>query len=306
MSGKVPGTIPDNWTVCGVLRWRSGLVSLGEVLGRVSTLRQMDTRAYVGLASTNSRLRWELRIEPKHCSGLGTLFGGVGLGAAAIAAAEVAERPLVWATGQFVAQAVPDELLSMDVQVLAEGRKSTQIRVRCHVEDREILGVYASLGQRDVEETHQFVQMPEVPSPLDCPERNRLSGSRSALADVEQRLAIGVDEHDPDNPVPDGRSALWFKTPPGLEVDAGFLSIVGDFVPWGTRQAMRTFVSSSSLDNTIRVARPVPTDWVLADTRIASVHNGYAHGDVHLWAQDGTLMATASQTAQLRESEPKR
>jgi acyl-CoA thioesterase-2 len=261
----------------------------------------MDTREYVGLEPTNSSLRWELRIEPKHCSGHGTLFGGVGLGAAAIAAAEVAERPLVWATGQFVAQAVPGELLSMDVQVLAEGRKSTQIRVRCHVEDREILGVYASLGQRDVPETHQFVEMPIVPDPLNCPLRNRLGGSRSALADVEQRLAIGSDQYDAENPVPDGRSALWFKTPRDLEVDTGFLAIVGDFVPWGARQAMQTYVGSTSLDNTIRVARPVPTEWVLADTRITSVHNGYAHGDVHLWSQDGTLMATASQTAQLRE-----
>ena len=265
----------------------------------------MDTRAYVGVAPTNSRLRWELRIEPKHCSGFGTLFGGVGLGAAAIAAAEVADRPLVWATGQFVDQAKPGELLSMDVQLLAEGRKSTQIRVRCHVEDREILGVYASLGQREIPETHQFVVMPEVAAPLECPLRNRLSGSRSALADVEQRLAIGSDEHDPETPVADGRSALWFKTPADLVVDTGFLSIVGDFVPWGTRQAMRTHVSSSSLDNTIRVARPVQTEWVLADTRITSVHNGYAHGDVHLWAQDGTLMATASQTAQLREFRPR-
>ena len=56
----------------------------------------------------------------------------------------------------------------------------------------------------------------------------------------------------------------------------------------------------SSLDNSIRVVRLVPTEWVLLDIRIHAIHAGFGHGLVHLWADDGTLMATASQTAVLR------
>jgi acyl-CoA thioesterase len=44
-----------------------------------------------------------------------------------------------------------------------------------------------------------------------------------------------------------------------------------------------------------------PTEWVLADVRIQAVADGFGHGAVHLWAEDGTLLATASQSAIVRE-----
>jgi acyl-CoA thioesterase len=56
----------------------------------------------------------------------------------------------------------------------------------------------------------------------------------------------------------------------------------------------------NSLDNTLRVARLVPTEWVLLDIRIHAVANGFGHGLVHLWAEDGTLLGTASQSAIVR------
>ncbi len=44
----------------------------------------------------------------------------------------------------------------------------------------------------------------------------------------------------------------------------------------------------------------MPTDWDLLDIRIHAVANGFAHGLVHEWAEDGTLLATASQSAIVR------
>jgi acyl-CoA thioesterase II len=49
-----------------------------------------------------------------------------------------------------------------------------------------------------------------------------------------------------------------------------------------------------------RVAAIVPTEWVLLDVRVHAVANGYGHGLVHLWADDGTLLGTASQTCAVR------
>jgi acyl-CoA thioesterase len=43
---------------------------------------------------------------------------------------------------------------------------------------------------------------------------------------------------------------------------------------------------------------------VLLDMRIHAVHDGFAHGRVHLFAEDGTLMATASQSLILRFHAP--
>jgi acyl-CoA thioesterase len=48
------------------------------------------------------------------------------------------------------------------------------------------------------------------------------------------------------------------------------------------------------------VARIVPTEWVLADISIDVVAKGFGHGRVNLWAEDGTLLATASQSTLIR------
>jgi acyl-CoA thioesterase II len=39
---------------------------------------------------------------------------------------------------------------------------------------------------------------------------------------------------------------------------------------------------------------------VMLDIRVHAVDHGFGHGLVHLWAQDGTLLATASQSCIVR------
>jgi acyl-CoA thioesterase len=85
-----------------------------------------------------------------------------------------------------------------------------------------------------------------------------------------------------------------------LEVSAASLAVLGDFVPMGLGMAVTSEINSNSLDNTIRVMNLVATDWVLADVRIEAVARGFGHGHLYLWAEDGTLMGTASQSAMIR------
>ena len=54
------------------------------------------------------------------------------------------------------------------------------------------------------------------------------------------------------------------------------------------------------LPTTLRIEHRTPTDWVLADIRVHAIGDGFGHGLVHLWAEDGTLLATASQSAIVR------
>ena len=68
----------------------------------------------------------------------------------------------------------------------------------------------------------------------------------------------------------------------------------------GVGQALGLLAGGNSLDNTLRVARLVPTEWVMLDIRVHAVDHGFGHGLVHLWAQDGTLLATASQSCIVR------
>src|SRR5436189_12419 len=104
----------------------------------------------------------------------------------------------------------------------------------------------------------------------------------------------------PGPPSDGGRSALWARIPEVLDMSAATLAILGDYVPFGIGQALGAMAGGNSLDNTLRVGRLVPTKWVLLDIRVDLIANGFGHGVVHLWAQDGTLLATASQSTIVR------
>ena len=118
---------------------------------------------------------------------------------------------------------------------------------------------------------------------------------------LELRLAVGrqFDEWD-GTLLPGGRSALWARVADLPETTAAKLAILGDYVPFGIGQALGRLGGGNSLDNTLRVYRLVPTEWVLLDIRIQAVARGFGHGVVHLWAEDGTLLATASQSTIVR------
>jgi acyl-CoA thioesterase len=123
------------------------------------------------------------------------------------------------------------------------------------------------------------------------------------------------------------------RLPDELELSAATLAVVGDFVPFGIGQALGQRAGGNSLDNTMRIVHPLPTaprapiartpattgrattgttatttatapavaaDWVLADIRVDAVGDGFGHGLVHLWAEDGTLLGTASQSTIVR------
>jgi acyl-CoA thioesterase len=193
--------------------------------------------------------------------------------------------------------------MDVDVTIAVDGNSVTQARAVGHVGDREILTVNAALGSRDVEVAGQYAEMPDVPGPADCPGRlPRFPGSEDSMMErIEMRLAdaYGFDQL-PNEPRPDGRSALWARIPDVLEMSAATLAILGDYVPFGIGQALGKQAGGNSLDNTLRMGTLVPTEWVLLDIRIDAIANGFGHGVVHLWAEDGTLLASASQSTIVR------
>ena len=144
--------------------------------------------------------------------------------------------------------------------------------------------------------------MPDVPAPEECARRMpRFPGAESIMDRIDVRLAAArAMESLPGEPMPDGRSALWARLPDVLEMSAATLAILGDYVPFGIGQALGMQAGGNSLDNTLRMGTLVPTEWVLLDIRVHAVVNGFGHGVVHLWAQDGTLLAMASQSTIVR------
>jgi acyl-CoA thioesterase-2 len=260
----------------------------------------VDARHFLHLEPTDHPLRWRLPVIPPLTTGGGFLFGGCGLGASIEVLESVTGRPVVWATAQYLSYAMPPSVLDLDLTVAVDGRHTAQARVVGRVEDTEIFTVNGALGRRPLEAAGEWAIRPDVPPPEECP--NRLLEDRheeTIMSRVEMRLADARQMVELDGTAGTGRSALWARLA-GIETSAATLGILGDWVPFGIGQALGERAGGNSLDNTLRVVQIVPTEWVLLDIRIHAVANGFGHGLVHLWAEDGTLLATASQSVIVR------
>jgi len=71
-------------------------------------------------------------------------------------------------------------------------------------------------------------------------------------------------------------------------------------VAFGISQSLGGWWPSNSLDNTLRVVRLEPAEWVLVDVRVDGLWDGFGHGSVYLWSEAGVLLASASQSALVR------
>lgn len=262
-------------------------------------------KLFFDLRPTHNPHRWYMPLSDDVCvgpPGKMFMFGGVGLASAVAAMERTCRRPVVWATAQYLSYANPPSIVDLDVWTPVSGKYNTQARVVGHVEDREIFTVNAALGERPSDLSRQWVEMPDAPKPLDCEPAEHWRGSGRGLhSRIEVRVAKGRYGMDRQGQAePDGRSLLWIRPREGFAVDAPMLAIMADLVPSGVGNALGKNAGGNSLDNTIRIRRIVPTEWVLCDIRILGVHGGFAHGDMHLFSEDGELMAMASQSLIVR------
>lgn len=275
------------------------------------TEQTSNSTRFFDLTATADPNKWELPVEmgisvgpPKQKF----LFGGVGL-ASAIRALELShDRPLIWATAQYLSFATPGETVSVDVRAATEGKNITQARVLGHVGEREIYTVNAAVGSRGKDLDHQWLTMPDVPPPEDCEALPRFRPKvGDEPDDLQQRMNTRVAmgrygrKRSEGGLSEDGRVILWSRPmDDATPIDATMLAVIADFVPGATGHALGMQAGANSLDNTIRIRKIVPTDWVCADIRVQGIHDGFVHGEARLFAQDGTLMAVASQSGIVR------
>lgn len=258
----------------------------------------MDSRSFLGLVETHNPYRWNLPVEKRLCTGGNFLYGGAGLGAAISALEGTTGRRLIWSTAQYLSYARPGEVMDIDVIVPVTGHAITQARVVAHVGEREILVVNAALGDRDFPHVGQWETAPAAPPPEQCPDYQHRHLHAGTIHDyMEERVVKVRSESELDGTLNDGHTVMWTRLPQVIEgVDAATLGVLGDFVPRGVGQALGIRGGGNSLDNTLRVMNLVPTTWVLIDIKVHGLARGFGHGLVHMYAEDGTLMATASQS----------
>ena len=128
--------------------------------------------------------------------------------------------------------------------------------------------------------------------PADCPAiPDRPEYARSSVGQVDRRTARSGN----GGRVP-GRSSTWTRLKGGGTSTPAGLAWIADTIASGLSQSVGPLSRATSLDNTIRYAAAAQSEWVLVDVHAHASADGYAYGDVHLFSENGTLLATGSQT----------
>lgn len=255
---------------------------------------------------------WELPVALDLCSGLRTLWGGAGLGAALLAAQEATGRPCAMATVQYLRPIHPDEVLSLTVDAGRAGRSVTQARVVGRVDGEVSLVGAAALGGTGTTDL-QFVRAPEdVPPPQECVERTmplRVDPSGTVLARFEQRWAQAPRELRTDGVPGSGRTRVWIRLHDACDVGPAELAVLADLAPSAVSEAVGEMAGGVSLDNTIRLARRgsvAPGGWVLLDLTVDAVVSDVAQLTARVFDEAGVLLAVAQQSALVRRrAEPR-
>lgn len=241
------------------------------------------------------------------------LYGGAAIAVSIAEAERVTGLPALWVTTQFVSTVESGAEVDVLTEVLASGRRTRQVRVTATSRSGEV--IFASLGatgrHRPDGLSGVFEKRPTVTPPSEAePWKNPFSGAAKAAGLDHLKLplrkagfSLAVEMREPTvlahpDPGP-GRICLWVRRADGASVTPAVASYLADIVPMSVAHALGVVAGGTSLDNTIRIGSFVDTEWILLDLRPHLAAGGYAHGVVHLWSEDGHLLATASQTASM-------
>jgi acyl-CoA thioesterase II len=256
----------------------------------------VDMREFLGMQRVTDTT-WRFHVTDRLITPGQFLFGGCGLAAGVTALEEASGRPTIYAAAHYLSFAPFESDVDVVVDLAVQGHRVTQARATASVDGREVLTVNAALGTGELASPTPWLLMPDVPAPEDCRKRQMPSRYDNSIFNyVETRIALGRSFDELDGTSGSPISALWVRVPSHLEPSAATLAIFGDFVAGGASQPLGQNTMGRSLDNTIRIATLVPTEWVLVETHMHALSGGFAQGTGYLWSRDGVLLGTASQS----------
>ena len=132
----------------------------------------VDARTWLGLEATHNPHRWVLPVTPAISTHGGFLFGGCGLGAAIEALEGTTERPVIWATAQYLSYANAPAILDIDVTVaVVRPPDHPGPGHRPRRRPRDLHGQRRPRQPRRTTHEGQWETMPDVAGPDDAPAR---------------------------------------------------------------------------------------------------------------------------------------
>ncbi len=233
---------------------------------------------------------WTFVVAPGLSRLDGKFYGGTGIAVATAAMEAETGRRALWTTVQFVASGTTGDRMDCRVEVVAAGRRTSQVRVTGWHGDRLVFSGQGATGEARPDGLEaQFPQMPEVPAPVDCPRWV----PRPFVSDPEARPGwLGMA----DARVADGRGSMWMRLD-GRPLSRAAMAFLADIVPNGVVRAAGRVGAGTSLDNTVRFGTDPEGEWMLVHVDPHMISGGYVHGSAGLWSTGGSFLGVASQTA---------
>ena len=260
----------------------------------------MTSQPFIAIEPSGETDQFTFRVEHHHCvgpEGREFLFGGASMGAGVAALEAACGRDLVWGSAQYVGLAHPGDTVRLAVSKLREGKGITVAELEASTPAGPVCRISAALGSGREEGEAQWRTASDVPPPESIERSRHWRFSSGLHSNMDMRVAHGHFGKDRiGNPAPDGRMVFWIRPDGDYRIDKAYLATIADFVPAGIGNALGSHSGGRSLDNTFRCHDFVATDWVLAEVSIHAIRNGLVHGNIALFAQDGTLLALGSQS----------
>lgn len=240
-------------------------------------------------------------IERRNCRPDGALYGGCAI-AAAVTAMEVAtDSPILWATTQFVASPREGTRISLDTVIHASGKRIKQVHVNGVDLDGNVM--FSTMGSTAIPRENgiegQFQTMPNVVGPDEAkgfffgpPGMEQLKVDFFASLVEHRSVELREDEERAK-----GAMAMWARlsthTPP---TPAG-VAFMADMAPISIAAGLGKRGGGISLDNSMRFGPDADSEWVLLEVHGNLAVGGYGHCTIHVWSEDGVLVATGGQTS---------
>ena len=161
-------------------------------MGKIEGCANPSDREFFGLELDATGAEGTFRVLDHMSNPRGTFYGGAGVAVAAAAMEAATERRLLWTTAQYTETASRGDDLQCRIDVLAHGRRTSQIRATITRGDAIVLTALGATGEQRDEVVATFDRMPSVHPPEASPEVEfDLEGdiSRSRFAVTEHRVA---------------------------------------------------------------------------------------------------------------------
>jgi acyl-CoA thioesterase-2 len=253
------------------------------------------------------------------------IFGGQVAGQAIMAAGltVLEDRPVHSLHSYFLRPGDPHENIRYAVDAIRDGRSFSTRRVLAYQqrrgEDVAIFALTADFHAAEAEIAAHTLPIPDVPGPDDLPPLEEFAARHGGLAGPAREIGRAVEQRPLEDPFarrpktpPHTQTGAWMRVagrlPDSQAVHAAALTFVSDLTLLGAGVArLGGWVGGlemASLDHAVWFHAPVRADeWFFYETDSPAATGGLAFCFGHIWAQDGTHVATTAQQGLIRSSE---